>query len=234
MSYFQIAEGSGGHLLLLAPEEIGDSAALLTALSAHPQTITRIAGPIQRGLQEISVPIDSSVQSVLFSMAVQCLQLAKVVRPSGAPAIGDDVTDLSNFRAERIVIVRHPEPGTWTMRVAGSGVSGIAVQARSGIGVTTVDFAPRADAGFAALPKANAENIVRIRLNGQTSDVRAYLVNGTFQRLADLPLDAGDAEGTFLSRVTFGSAPFRVMVIGKNADGHVFQRLSAPLLTPVR
>src|SRR5206468_7080013 len=43
-SYFRVAEGTGGHLLLLAPEEIGDSAALLTAFGDHPQTIFRLAG----------------------------------------------------------------------------------------------------------------------------------------------------------------------------------------------
>ena len=41
MSYFQVAEGTGGHLLLLAPEEIGDSATLLTAVGSHPETIFR-------------------------------------------------------------------------------------------------------------------------------------------------------------------------------------------------
>jgi Aldo/keto reductase family len=48
-SYFQVAEGSGGHLLLLAPEEIGDAATLLTALGAHPQTICRLAGSLTPG-----------------------------------------------------------------------------------------------------------------------------------------------------------------------------------------
>src|SRR5690349_5082124 len=136
LSYFQIAEGSGGHLLLLAPEEIGDSATLLTALGEHSQTIARIAGAMQPGLHEFRVPIDSSVESALFSIGVQCLQSVEVVRPSGAPAIGDDVTDLSNFRAERMLIVRRPEPGTWMLRVSGTGISGIVVQARSAIGIT--------------------------------------------------------------------------------------------------
>src|SRR5688500_11358223 len=58
-SYFQVAEGSGGHLLLLAPAEIGDAAALLTAFGDHPQTIFRLAGAIKPGLHEFQVPIDS-------------------------------------------------------------------------------------------------------------------------------------------------------------------------------
>lgn len=234
LSYFQIAEGSGGHLLLLAPEEVGDSATLLTALGEHSQTISRIAGAMQPGLHEFRVPIDSSVESALFSIGVQCLQSAEVVRPSGAPATGDDVTDLSNFRAERMVIIRRPEPGTWTLRVSGTGISGIVVQARSAIGITQLDFASGASTPFAAVPKAGTENLIRIRMAGNPSDVRASLVNGTLQRLAELPLAAGETEGTLVSRFTPGAGGFRVLVTGKDAEGNVFQRVSAPLLTPAR
>ena len=141
-SYFQVAEGSGGHLLLLAPEEIGDSATLLTAFGAHPQTIFRLAGSLQSGVHELRVPIDPSVESVLFSISVQCLQVAHVLRPSGLLASGDDVTDLAGFRAQRMVIVKRPEPGVWMIRVSGSGVAGVVAQARSAIGLTQVEFAP--------------------------------------------------------------------------------------------
>jgi hypothetical protein len=233
-SYFQIAEGSGGHLLLLAPEEIGDSATLLTALANHPQTIARIAGAIEPGLQEFSVPIDSSVESVVFSMGVQCLQMAEVVRPSGAPAIGDDITDLSNFRAERMVIVRRPEPGIWKMRVAGRGIGGIVVQARSDIGIAQVEFAPPPGASFAPIPTLGVENSVRIRISGEPSHLRAYLVDGTMQRLAELVLVDGGAERTFVARATPGSTPFRVLVTGTDTEGEPLQRVSAPLLMPTR
>lgn len=234
LSYFQIAEGTGGHLLLLAPAEIADSATLLAGLGDHPQTISRTAGAIQSGLQEFVVPVDSSVDTVLFSMAVQCLQTAEVVRPSGAPAIGDDVTDLSNFRAQRMVIVRQPQPGNWKVRIAGSGIGAIVVQARSAIGIVQVDFARDPGGSFGAVPIAGVENVVRIRMDGDPADVRAQLVDGALQRVADLGLDAGDAGGTFIARITPGAAPFRVQVTGRDREGRTVQRLSAPLLTPRR
>jgi hypothetical protein len=224
----------GGHLLLLAPEEISDSAALLTAFGTHPQTIFRTAGTMQPGLHEFPVSIDSSVESVLFSIGVQCLQTAEVVRPSGAPAIGDDVTDYSNFRAERMVIVRRPEPGVWTLRVAGGGISGVMVQARSALGIAQLDFAPAPGAAFTPIPRSGVENTVRIRMDGRLSDVRASLVNGTFQHLSDLTLAADDIDGTFVSRFRPGAAAFRVFITGKDADGHAVQRLTAPLLAPTR
>ena len=233
-SYFRIAEGTGGHLLLLAPEEIGDSAALLTAFGDHPQTIFRLAGSMNPGLHEFNVPIDSTVESVLFSISVQCLQTADVVRPSGAIAIGDDVTDLPNFRAQHMVIVRRPEPGMWTMRVAGSGISGVIVQARSGIGMSQPEFAAAPQTTFTAIPKTGAANVLRIRMSGRVSDLRASLVSGQFTPLAELPLAVGETEGQYVSRFTPGTEAFRLLVTGNDAAGLPFQRMSAPLVAPVR
>jgi hypothetical protein len=233
-SYFRVAEGSGGHLLLLAPEEIGDSGALLAALAAHPQTVFRLAGTINAGVHEFHVPVDSSVESVLFSVSVQCLQTADVMRPSGGPVSGDDVTDLSNFRAGRLVIVKRPEPGMWTVRAAGSGVAGVVVQARSTLGIARVQFAAGENAAFMRVPSADVENVVKIDMNGHPTRVDAWIVNGAFRRLAPLPLTAGETDSTYMSRFTPGVEGFRILVEGTNADGVRFQRVHAPLFTPVR
>ena len=233
-SYFRVAEGTGGHLLLLAPEEIGDSAALLTAFGDHPQTIFRLAGSMNSGLHEFNVPIDSTIESVLFSISVQCLQTADVVRPSGAIAIGDGVTDLPNFRAQHMVVVRRPEPGMWTVRVAGSGISGVVVQARSGIGISQPEFARAPQTTFTAIPKAGAENILRIRMSGRVSDLRASLVNGQLMLLAELPLATGETASTYVSRFTPGTEAFRLLVTGTDAAGVAFQRLAAALIDPMR
>jgi len=233
-SYFRVAEGSGGHLLLLAPEEIGDSAALLTAFGDHPQTILRLAGSMTPGLHEFTVPIDSTVESVLFSISVQCLQAADVVRPSGALATGDDVTDLPNFRAQHMVIVRRPEAGAWTIRVAGSGISGLVVQARSGIGISQPEFAPAANTAFAAIPSAGVETTLRIRLSGRAFDLHASVVSGQLTLLDELPLAPSETEGTYLSQFTPRAEAFRLVVTGMDANGVAFQRMSAPLITPIR
>jgi hypothetical protein len=232
MSYFQVAEGTGGHLLLLAPEEIGDSATLLTAFGSHRQTIFRLAGSLNPGLHEFKVPIDASVESVVFSISVQCLQVADVIPPSGAFANREVVTDLSNFRAERMVIVKRPEPGVWTLRVSGSGISGVVVQARSAIGIAQVEFAPSPGTTFKPTPSPGVENAVRIHVSGDVTDVQASLVSGVFLPIARLSWEAGDTEGSYVSRFTPGSEGFRILIFGKDSQGFAFQRMSAPLLTP--
>jgi hypothetical protein len=234
-SYFQVAEGTGGQLLLLGPDEIGDSAALLTASGDHPQTIFRLAGPMNPGVHEFRVPIDSSVESVMFSISVQCLQTADVVRPSGAPlAGGDGVTDLSNFRALRMMIVKRPDPGIWTLLVAGSGVAGVIVQARSALGIADVRFAAAGSTAFTRVPVAGVENSVTITINGRATQVDASLVDGAFRRIAPLPLTADEAAGSYVSRFSPGAQGFRVLIYGKDAAGAPFQRMQAPLMTPAR
>lgn len=230
-SYFHLAEGTGGHLLLLAPEEIGDAATLLAAFGSHRQTIFRMAGSLTYGVHDLQLPIDPSVESVVFSISAQCLQAAHVLRPSGLPASGDDVTDLSNFRAQRMVIVARPEPGVWTIRISGSGVSGVMVQARSFMGISQLRFTPSGGSISHAVPQVGVENVVRMQISGKFTDLRASLVSGEFRRIADLPLEPGDAEGSYVSRFTPGAEGFRVMIAGKDAGGVGFQRLHAPLLT---
>jgi hypothetical protein len=234
LSYFQVAEGTGGHLLLLAPEEIADSAALLTAFGSHRQTIFRLAGSLNAGLHDFHVPIDSSVESAVFSISVQCLQVADVIPPSGAFANREAVTDLSNFRAERMIIVKHPEPGTWTLRVAGSGISGIVVQARSAIGISQVEFAPAPGTEFGIRPAAGVENALRINVSGGATDVQASVVDGLFQPIARLPREPGGSTESFVSRFTPSGEPFRVLITGKDNEGVPFQRMHAALFTPSR
>lgn len=232
-SYFQIAEGTGGQLLLLAPEEIGDSARLLTSFSTHPETIFRLAGTVPPGVQEFQVPIDPSVESVLFSVSVQCLQVVDVLAPSGEHATGDGVTDLSNFRAERMVIVPRPQTGIWTIRVAGGGVAGVTVQARSALAIAQVEFARQADQKFRVIPWAGVQNTIKLVVSGHPADVHASIVSGGFERLGQLALEAGKRDGEFVSQLSPEASGFRVMVVGTDANGFAFQRMHALLLTPI-
>jgi hypothetical protein len=230
-SYFNVAEGTGGHIFLLAPFELADSAPLLLAVDRHPQTIFRLAGSITPGVHEFRIPIDGTVESVLFSISVQCLQNADILGPSGVPATGDGVADYSNFRAERMTVVEHPQVGTWTIRAGGSGIAGVMVQARSDIALANVEFAPASGTAFSTIPSAGVENLVRFHVRGDVQELQASIVNGSFKTLARLPLTADENERTYTARFTPGSAGFRIAITGRDAQGLPFQRVAAPLLT---
>jgi hypothetical protein len=230
-SYFHIAEGTGGHLFLLAPFEIADSTPLLLAVDKHPQTVFRLAGSITPGVHEFRVPIDGSVESVLFSISVQCLQNAEIVRPSGALVTGEGVTDYANFRAERMTIVERPETGTWTIRAGGSGIAGVMVQARSDIALSAPEFAATPGTTFRRTPAAGVENVVRLHVTGDVQDLRASIVDGAFKTIAELPLTPDEGEHAYVARFSPGAGGFRIVVTGRDAQGLPFQRVGAPLFT---
>ena len=68
-------------------------------------------------------------------------------------------------------------------------------------------------------------------MSGQVAEVRASLVSGEFRRIAELPLEVSETEGSYLSRFTPGAEGFRILIVGKDRDGMTFQRIYAPLVT---
>jgi hypothetical protein len=133
-----------------------------------------------------------------------------------------------------MVIVKRPEPGIWTVRVSGSGVAAVVVQAQSAIGIAQLQFAPADGTVFTAVPAAGVENAVRIRMSGHTTGLRASMVSSGFEQLAVLSLSPADSEGTYTARFTPGAVGFRLLIAGKDDQGDPFQRMHAPLLTPAR
>jgi hypothetical protein len=169
---------------------------------------------------------------VVFSVSVQCLDAAYVLDPSGAVASGDTVTNYT-FRAQRMVIVRQPQPGMWTVRVAGRGVAGVAVQATTTLGIGSVEFSAAGSTTFTPSPAFGVENAARLRI-GRIAQPRASRVSGVGDPLGSLPLSPGETEGTYLSRFLPDAGGFRVMVVGKDEEGFAVQRMYAPLFAPLR
>jgi hypothetical protein len=130
--------------------------------------------------------------------------------------------------------VTRPEAGIWTVSVSGSGIAGLVVQARTAIGISDVQFAPAASANFTAIPSPGVENIVKLRVGVPLADVHASLVNGVFTPIARLPLELDETDGSYRSHFTPGSDPFRLLIVGKDGDGNVVQRVHAPLMTATR
>ena len=227
-SYFAVAEATGGQVWVTPPDELVKTAVPLVALGDHRQTLFRRLGPMDAGTHEFRVPIDASVESVVFSMFAQCLKSADVRSPSGGRA--GEVSDVSS-RAWRVVVMKQPETGVWTIRVDGSGLVAVSVQGRSALEIAQVQFGVVGSTVLDHSPRPGVENVVLIQLDGATTQLEVSLVDATFKKIAPLPLTPGPTEGAYLSRFTPGAAPFRVLVEGKDANGVAFQRLHAPLFT---
>jgi hypothetical protein len=227
-TYFRVAEGTGGQFFLFHPSEVAGSGALMAASMSHGATVLRAGGQLAAGLHELMVPVDR-VDSLLFSISVQCLQLAEIVRPSGAVLQAAEAgVDYSQFEAGRIVTVGRPEPGRWLVRLSGSRLFLVAIQAKTALSLE----APRLVPG--GPPRAGIRQVLRFRVGGDARDVTARLVTQAFQNLALVPLrvETSDTGDEFIGEVTPPVRPFRLVVSGSDADGLPFQRVHAPLFEP--
>ena len=232
------AEATGGQLFLLHPSEVADSGALMAASFSHRDTLFRVAGPLADGLHEYTFDVDDAVESLLVSASVQCLQVVEIARPSGAILqAADEGVDYHQFEAGRVVVVTRPEPGPWTLRVSGSGIFFLIVQARTALSLGRVQLVrrdARSPGGFVPTfdpSRPGARQLVTISLDGRGTVTAARLLSGTGAPLGAVAL-RHDGEGGAVDRGIHGAGravPDRG-VAEQVASGRPFERVHAPLL----
>ena len=227
-SYFRIAEGTGGQFFLFHPSEVADSGALMAAAMSHGATVLRAGGQLAAGLHHFAVPVDR-VESLLFSLSVQCLQVAEIVHPSGAVLqAADPGVEYHQYEAGLIVTIARPDPGEWRVRLSGNRLFLVTVKAKASLSVEGPRFVPDGPL------QAGVARVVRFSASADARDVHARLVTQGFQDLGAIPLRiVRDETGEdFVGELTPPARPFRLVVTGRDAEGRPFQRVHAPLLDP--
>ena len=196
-TYFRTAEATGGQVFMFHPSEVADSSVLMAASFSHRETLFRVAGSLADGLREYAVPVDSAVESVVFSVSLQCLQLVEIARPSGAILqANDEGADYHQFEAGHVVVLRRPDPGTWTVRVSGHGLFFLVVQAKSPeLALGSVQLVKQdAQSGRETLVplsgplRAGSTQRVTVPWTGDARDVRARVVSAMFDDLGSIAL----------------------------------------------
>lgn len=242
-AYVRTAEATGGQVFLFDKSEIGESAALMIAGSRHPETIFRVSGSLTEGVHDFVVPIDSTVESLMISVSLQCLQVADITTPAGAGLRANDPgVDYHQFEAGRIVTVASPSPGAWKITVSGKGLFFLVVQAKTSLTLDTARFVapggrPGHDGLFpvkGALP-AGSPRLLEVGLHGQAREVSFRFVSSQGDVLQDLGLapqegESGDDQ-TYIGEVTPKAAEYRLQVSGVDARGFHFTRMHAPLFS---
>ncbi len=235
----KVSEGSGGQVFLLDPSEVASSATLLLARDGHDETLRRVVGELEPGTRTIEVNVDASVERVLFSVSLQCLQEVEIVRPSGVPvAASDPGVVWTAFQAGRQVGVPKPESGLWEVRLAGQGLIFLVVHARASLSLDSVRLVrPGGRPGHEGFFRDDAplvpgtNRLMEITMSpgilGPTFEMRG----STDERLGQLPVrqPGSDGEQTYLSEFRVPGVPFRVVVTGRDAAGKIVQRAQAPL-----
>lgn len=243
-SYFHVAEASGGQVFLFDPSELAQSAVLFTARDRHEQTVHRLAGKLADGSHEFEVPVDSTIESLLFSISLQCLDTIEIGTPDGTPLRDSaEGVEWHAFQAGRIVTVQAPTPGTWRVNMIGRGMFFLVVQARSPVqfeGLRTVRVGGRpGHEGWLedATPlSAGSRRTVEVRLSGMLRNPAFSLQSSTGVALGALPIVPAEATGderTFRGEFVVPPAAFRVVAKGTDVRGLPVQRMDGRLLQVV-
>ena len=241
-SYFTVAEGSGGQVFLFDPSEVSESSALMIGAMKHEETVYRAAGTLAEGVHEFSIPVDSAIESAMFSVSLQCLQVVEIVRPSGDELRANDPgVEYHQFQAGRIVTLPKPTPGAWTVRVAGKGMFFLVLQAKSELTLDRVAFVePGGRPGHEGLfpikgaPRRGVAQKMEVEMSGAFRNPRFRFVSSAAELIQELPLEAQEDSGgehAFLGDVTPRARQFRLAVSGEDGRGFPFQRVHAPLFT---
>lgn len=244
-SYVRTAEATGGRVLLFDRSEAAGSMVLVRNASKHPDTIFRAMGTLSTGSRQFSFPVDSTVESLMVSVTLQCLQSITVLRPSNTEVhAGEPSVDDNRFRSSRILIVGKPEAGPWRVRIAGTGLFFVVAEAKTAISLDHVEFVePGGRPGHEGLFPVKGpihlgeQRTLSVRMRAPQGDPAFRLVNSAGETLEPLAMKIADENADdreFLGTLQLKHAAFRVAVEGRDEAGYPYQRVLPKLIQTSR
>jgi len=240
-SFVKASEATGGQVFLFDRSEAARSFVLAKNTGKHEHTIFRSMDTLSTGTREFSFPVDSTVESLMVSISLQCLQSITVLRPSNTEVHGGEPdVDENRFKSGLILILAKPTAGEWRVRMAGTGMYFAVISAKSSISVDSAEFVEQAGRpGHEGLfPVKGPVHIgehrtLEVRLRAPAGERRFLLVNSAGETLEPLDLkfigeDAIQSEysGAFVVK----HSAFRVAVQGVDEAGYPYQRVLGQLL----
>lgn len=230
-SYAAISEATGGQMLLFHPSETSGAGLFMVESMRHEETVFRALAELEDESAEWEFPVDSTIESLLITVSLQCAEEVIIVSPDGAPvAAGLPGVEDHRFRAVRITKIEAPRAGLWTLRVNGGGMLFASVLAKSAITLDQARFVewrgrPGHEGYFPVegTPRLNTDAVLEVELAEVRSAVRFYLLGFDGTLLEEVSLRA---EGiTFRGSFRIRHQAFRLAVTGRDEAGRPFQRL---------
>ena len=230
-SYLRIASETGGQPFFFSPAELGNaivgeaSGLLILWASAVPGAEVR----------EYRVPVDPSVRRLTVAASFDRADgVLHVLSPDGTPAQSLEKTTDSVSSCSHVVAVDGPVAGPWRVRVSGSGRYWLTVRGRSDLDFQATFVEPSNDPQrtrrVAGQPVAGRPAMVRAEIPDapvRSASLRFMTEDGRLLDAGDYPIDLAGRE--HVHAVELPPAPFRVALIGVDADGNPFQRVHPAL-----
>ncbi|MCU1274741.1 MAG: hypothetical protein JWO48_2172 [Bryobacterales bacterium] len=243
-AHVQTAEATGGQVFLFDRTEAARSMVLVQNSHKHDETIFRSMGTLVTGSRAFTFPVDSTVESLMLSVTLQCLQSITVYRPSNTDVhSGEPNVDDNQFRSGRILILSRLDAGPWRIRIAGAGLFFVTVQAKSSISLGRVEFVePGGRIGHEGLfPVKGAIHLgerrtLALGITAPAGDTAFRLLNSAGETLEQLEVQASNESADdreFLATFPLRHSDFRVAVQGRDSAGYPYQRV-LPRLFQIR
>jgi hypothetical protein len=220
--YAHTAEASGGHLFLFDKSEVSGFAKFAIGDLKHKQTVVRAAGKLD-SYADIRIPVDRSISSLFVTVTLQCMQTVLIYDPLSVGVHPDEMGGEDNwFRAGRIAIIPKPQPGVWTVRLAGMGPYFVSVQAEAASGLHNVKV---------SAPETGAQEwSVSVNTDPALRDPRFGLIDAAGEMVQTLRLVPDtDSPGRFEGLFTPQIKNFRIAVESRDENGNTLQRVDPRL-----
>ena len=235
-AYIRGAQETGGQLFFVSAGEISRLFGLIKpTLTGDLQPLLLLNDRLASSTRTYPVPVDPSITSITFSVALDSPTSIAVLRPGGAEVLATDAdATITTLSTGRIVTVSSPSAGEWKLQLIGSGELSASVMGNSPMQLGPVAFVERRGReGHEGLFPINGQPVLgdpqlaRARFQGSVGTVTFEAVSAAGAHLADLPLVAGDPDASadeFVGAVTLPLEKFRVYAHGTDASGRAVTR----------
>jgi hypothetical protein len=241
-SYIKAAESTGGQVFLFDRSEAGRSLTLMRNSPSHTDTIFRSTDTFSTGTRQFTFPVDSTVESLMVSVSMQCLQSITVFRPTNTEvhAGEPDAKEENRFKSGLILILAKPAAGEWRVRIAGAGMFFAVVTAKSSVSLDRAEFVelggrPGHEGLFPVKGPVHVgeQRMLSIAVTAPAGEKSFRLVDSAGETLESLNLKAENSEGNeFVGTLAVKHSAFRVAVLGRDEAGYPYQRVLARLFEP--
>jgi hypothetical protein len=238
--YRRVAADTGGQVFQLWASEAEHIThfvdAALRANPVHLLTVTDTSA----GSRSFSVPVDSTVSRVTFSLSGS--PLMSLMRPDGSVVgAADPGTELLQLSSAVLVTVLDPPAGTWTITLPPGGESSLNVLGESPVDLDGFHFVETRGRpghqglfGIEGLPVLLLPTTARAELSGSIRSARVELWSKAGSLLRTLPLTP-EEQGhplELFGTIELPTSPFNVYVTGTLANGERYQRALSKQLQP--